>query len=166
MFKVTDNIRVVCRCSIDGYIIDPNHRKSRNKDWVKIYALNQYNSNKSKTQNWTKYLDTMDSTILSQEITNNNFKCAQMAMCAHLSDSKYLKLGFVTRSNVHSTEKHSICGVKTYQTQDFIKNKLRIRSTNEAWTIFAKFVKSIQELKDDGRYIAVRYMLRMWLRLK
>ena len=66
LFDITDNIKVICRCGIDGFIVDQNSRNQRNKDWVKVYALNQYDSNRSKTQNWLKYLDTRDSTILSQ----------------------------------------------------------------------------------------------------
>lgn len=165
IYDVTDNIKVIVRCAIDGYIVDPRNPKSKSKDYCQIFALNQYDSNRSKTQNWIKYLDTRDSTILSQEITNNNFKCARWGIKAHLSGSKYLKIGYVTRANVHSTEKHLICGVKTYETSDFIKNRLRMRSLNDPWTIFAKFMKSIYELKDDGRYIAIRDPLKQVIRL-
>eukprot|EP01084_Bolivina_argentea_P176658 305651_1 len=167
LYEVTDNIKVICRCAIDGYLVDDagNKKKRKDNDWVKIYALNQYDSNRSKTQNWTKYLDTRDSTILSQEITNNNFKCARFGIKAHLSGANYIKLGFVTRDSVHSTEKHLVCGVKTYQVDDFIRNKLRIRSMNEPWTIFAKFVKCVKELEHDGRYIAVRDPLKQVIRM-
>eukprot|EP00483_Globobulimina_turgida_P013000 UN13024 len=94
---------MVCRCAIDGYVTTQGQgRRKGQKDWVKIYALNQYDSNRSTIQNWRKYLDTRDSTMLSQEITNNNFKCARWGMCAHLCDAKYMKLGFVAGNNVHS----------------------------------------------------------------
>ena len=166
-YDVTDNISVICRCSIDGYIVRGTGSDSsqKKKDWVKIYALNQYDPNKSRTTPWIKHLDTKDSSILYQEITNNNFKCARWAINAHLSDAKYIKLGFICRSDVHSTERHLIVGVKTYETDDFIKNKVRIRSVNEVWTIFAKFIKCIQDLEKDGRYIAVRDPLKQYIRI-
>merc|ERR1712228_136485 len=162
-FDVTDNIRVLCRCAIDGYLISGNRGKS--KDWVKIFALNQYDCNASKTVNWAKTFGTKMSTIMSQEVGNNNYKIARWAMMAHLSDAKYIKLGFVNRSNVYSTERHMIVGVKTFETDQFIKNTLRIRNMNEPWTVFAKFIKCIQELKDDGRYVAVRDPLKQVIRI-
>merc|ERR1712228_950583 len=112
-FDVTDNIRVLCRCAIDGYLISGNRGKS--KDWVKIFALNQYDCNASKTVNWAKTFGTKMSTIMSQEVGNNNYKIARWAMMAHLSD--------------------------------------------------AKFIKCIQELKDDGRYVAVRDPLKQVIRI-
>mmetsp|Transcript_56284 Transcript_56284/g.89653 ORF Transcript_56284/g.89653 Transcript_56284/m.89653 type:complete len:601 (+) Transcript_56284:55-1857(+) len=164
-YEVTDNMSIVCRCSVDGFIVDAHGRRTKNKDWTRLFALNQYDSTKSKTQNWKKYLDSKDATIISQEITNNNFKCARWGMQAHLADAKYIKLGFVSRVNEHDPNKHEIVGVRTYETGDFIRNKLRMRSTNEAWTILAKFVKSIQELEGDGRFIAVRDPLKQVIRL-
>jgi len=163
LFDVTDNIRVICRCAIDGYLIDGKRGKS--KDWVKIFALNQYDCNSSKTINWAKTFETKMSTILSQEVGNNNCKIAKWAMQAHLADAKFIKLGFVNRTNVYSTDRHSIVGVKTFETDKFIKNTLRIKSMNEPWTVFAKFIKEIQALKDDGRYVAVRDPLKQVIRI-
>merc|ERR1719229_1682989 len=120
-FDVTDNIRVLCRCAIDGHLIGSASKK---KDWVKIFALNQYDCNASKTVNWTKSFGTKMSTIMSQEVGNNNYKIARWAMMAHLSDAKYIKLGFVNRSNVYSIDRHMIVGVKTFGTEQFIKNNL------------------------------------------
>merc|ERR1712232_1504918 len=117
--EVTDNIRVVCRCAIDGHAIGG---RGKSKDWVKIFALNQYDCNASKTVNWTKSFGTKMSTIMSQEVGNNNYKIARWAMMAHLSDAKFIKLGFVNRCNVYSTDRHMIVGVKTFETENFIKN--------------------------------------------
>jgi len=156
LFQVTDSLSVCCRCGIDGYVVDTENRNARNKEWVRIFALNQYDSNKSRTKNWNnRGLDTHDATVLAQEIANNNFKAVRWGIKAHLCDAKWIKLGFVTRNDIHSTDRHLIAGVKTYDTEDFIRNKLHIRMTNE-WTILAKFLKQLEELKEDGRYIAVR----------
>eukprot|EP01084_Bolivina_argentea_P280180 479115_1 len=86
-------------------------------------------------------------------------------MNAHLADAKYLKLGFIVRDNIHSTEKHVIVGVKTYETSDFIRNKIKIRSLETPWTILAKFIKAIQELDGDGRFIALRDPLKQVIRV-
>jgi len=158
LFQVTDSLSVCCRCGIDGYVVGSDAKR---REWVRLFALNQYDSNKSRTQNWQKCLDTRDATVLAQEITNNNFKCVRWGIKAHLCDAKYLKLGFVTRNDIHSTDRHLIAGVKTYETRDFIKNKLHIRRTDEVWTILAKFLsKCLEQMKEDGRYIAVRDPLK------
>lgn len=168
LYEVTDNLRVLCRCAIDGFV---PKRVAKGKqpdpselDFVRTFALNQYDPSRSKTSEWAKYLETRGSTVLAQEISNNNFKCARWGMKAMLSGAKCLKLGFVARANVHSTDQHLIHGVKTYETLDFVRNKLRIRSTSEPWTVFAKFMKCIDSLK-DGRYIAVRDPLKQVIRM-
>merc|ERR1712087_159417 len=119
----------------------------------------------SKTSNWNKNLSNRQANILAHEITNNNFKCARWGMKALLCGAKYMKVGFVTRTNVYGIEGHQIHGVSTFETKDWIRNKLHIRSNSEPWTVFAKFMKSIQELKQDGRYIAVRDPLKQVIRM-
>jgi len=163
LYNVTDTMRVICRSAIDGYVVKKNPKAP--KEYVRIFALNQYACGLSKTAPYDKCLATKDSSILAKEITNNNFKCARWGLKAQLSGAKWIKMGYVMREKSHSTDKHLICGVKTYDTKDFIRNCLFIRRLEQPWTVFAKFMKLVRELKEDGRYVAVRDPLKQVIRM-
>merc|ERR1712154_140179 len=157
-----DNYRVLCRCAIDGFI--PN-KKGGQEDYARTFALTQYICRKSKTLPWRKCLADRDANILKTEIANNNFKCARWALKAHFAGAKYIKIGFVARAKPSSTDRHLIYGVKTFDTDSFVRNEMGIRTTREPWTVFAKFMKLIGELKEDGRYVAVRDPLKQVIRM-
>ena len=157
LYNVSKNVQVVCRCGIDGYAVDNDHgtKISNKRDWVKICALNQYNHNKQQTENWKKDLDKKEVSIIREEIRNNNFKCARWGIKAKLSDSKYVKLGFVTREKVYKIDKHQIVGVKTFETRDYLK-KFGIKSMRDPWNVFVRFIQKIKEIEGDGRFIVIR----------
>lgn len=147
LYNISKNMQVICRCGIDGN--DDEHNN------IKLCALNQYNHNKSQTHDWTRDLNKKQTAILREEIRNNNFKCARWGIKAKLSDSKYVKLGFVAREKNYKIDKHQIVGVKTFETRDYLK-KFGIKSLRDPWNIFIRFINKIKDIEVDGRFIVIR----------
>lgn len=151
-----EDINLIVRCGVQGYDMSNKQR------YIDIYALNQYDHTKSKTDDWNKELDTRLLAILLTEIRNNNFKFARWATQAHLAGIETIKLAFVTRVNSNDATEHHIVGVKNFTLKDIIQ-KMGLELTHE-WGVLNHFIKLIRDL-DDGRYIGVRDPLKQVIRI-
>ncbi|KAG5929346.1 hypothetical protein E4U42_006177 [Claviceps africana] len=132
---------------------------------VTIRALNEFD-NKAQGSggalDWRSKLVTQRGAVVATEMKNNSCKLARWTVQSILSKSDIMKLGFVSRVNPRSNDKHVILGVIGWKPRDFA-NQMNLSLSN-GWGI----VRTIADMclkREEGKFVLVKDPNKSILRL-
>jgi translation initiation factor 3 subunit D len=121
-----------------------------------IKALNEFDSKAQGSGgalDWRSKLVTQRGAVVATEMKNNSCKLARWTVQSILSKSDVMKLGFVSRVNPRSNDKHVILGVIGWKPRDFA-NQMNLSLSN-GWGI----VRTIADMilaREEGKYVLVK----------
>jgi len=130
-----------------------------------IKALNEFDSKAQGSGgalDWRSKLVTQRGAVVATEMKNNSCKLARWTVQSILSKSDIMKLGFVSRVNPRSNDKHVILGVIGWKPRDFA-NQMNLSLSN-GWGI----VRTIADMclsRDEGKFVLVKDPNKSILRL-
>jgi translation initiation factor 3 subunit D len=130
-----------------------------------IKALNEFDSKAQGSGgalDWRSKLVTQRGAVVATEMKNNSCKLARWTVQSILSKSDVMKLGFVSRVNPRSNDKHVILGVIGWKPRDFA-NQMNLSLSN-GWGI----VRTIADMilaREEGKYVLVKDPNKSILRL-
>ncbi|PTB64143.1 eukaryotic translation initiation factor 3 [Trichoderma citrinoviride] len=133
-----------------------------------IKALNEFDSRAQGSGgalDWRTKLVTQRGAVVTTEMKNNSCKLARWTTQSILSKSDVMKLGFVSRANPRSNDKHVILGVIGWKPRDFA-NQMNLSLSN-GWGI----VRTIADMclrrddQQDGKFVLVKDPNKAILRL-
>ncbi|ODA76616.1 hypothetical protein RJ55_07887 [Drechmeria coniospora] len=157
-------VYLVVRTEIDAV---QKNAISGEDQFVTIKALNEFDSKAQGSGgalDWRSKLVTQRGAVVATEMKNNSCKLARWTVQSILSKSDVMKLGFVSRVNPRSNDKHVILGVVGWKPRDFA-NQMNLSLSN-GWGI----VRTIADmcLKSDGeqsKFVLVKDPNKSILRL-
>ncbi|PHH74277.1 hypothetical protein CDD82_5018 [Ophiocordyceps australis] len=132
---------------------------------VTIKALNEFDSKAQGSGgalDWRSKLVTQRGAVVATEMKNNSCKLARWTVQSILSKSDVMKLGFVSRVNPRSNDKHVILGVIGWKPRDFA-NQMNLSLSN-GWGI----VRTIADMclkRGEGKFVLVKDPNKAILRL-
>ncbi|KAI1390145.1 eukaryotic translation initiation factor 3 subunit D [Hypoxylon trugodes] len=133
--------------------------------FVTVKALNEFD-NKAQGSggalDWRTKLFTQRGAVVATEMKNNSVKLARWTVQSILSKADVMKLGFVSRANPKSNDKHVILGVIGWKPKDFA-NQMTLSLSN-GWGI----VRTIADMclkRNDGKFVLVKDPNKSILRL-
>ncbi|KAG6017965.1 hypothetical protein E4U43_008092 [Claviceps pusilla] len=132
---------------------------------VTIRALNEFDSKAQGSGgalDWRSKLVTQRGAVVATEMKNNSCKLARWTVQSILSKSDIMKLGFVSRVNPRSNDKHVILGVIGWKPRDFA-NQMNLSLSN-GWGI----VRTIADMclkREEGKFVLVKDPNKSILRL-
>ncbi|KAK1758266.1 hypothetical protein QBC47DRAFT_450506 [Echria macrotheca] len=132
-----------------------------------VHALNEFDSKAQGSGgalDWRTKLVSQRGAVVATEMKNNSCKLARWTVQSILARADMMKLGFVSRANPKSNEKHVILGVIGWKPKDFA-NQMNLQLSN-GWGI----VRTIADMclkreEDDGKFILVKDPNKSILRL-
>ncbi|PNY24061.1 Eukaryotic translation initiation factor 3 subunit D [Tolypocladium capitatum] len=133
-----------------------------------IKALNEFDSKAQGSGgalDWRSKLVTQRGAVVATEMKNNSCKLARWTVQSILSKSDVMKLGFVSRVNPRSNDKHVVLGVVGWKPRDFA-NQMNLSLSN-GWGI----VRTIADMclkgeeSEDGKFVLVKDPNKSILRL-
>ncbi|EPE05938.1 eukaryotic translation initiation factor 3 subunit d [Ophiostoma piceae UAMH 11346] len=133
--------------------------------FVSIKALNEFDSKAQGSGgalDWRAKLATQRGAVVATEMKNNSCKLARWTVQSILAKADVMKVGFVSRANPKTNDKHVILGVVGWKPRDFAA-QMNLSLSN-GWGI----VRTIADMclkKSDGRYVLVKDPNKSILRL-
>jgi translation initiation factor 3 subunit D len=130
-----------------------------------IKALNEFDSKAQGSGgalDWRSKLVTQRGAVVATEMKNNSCKLARWTVQSILSKSDVMKLGFVSRVNPRSNDKHVILGVIGWKPRDFA-NQMNLSLSN-GWGIVRTIADMILN-REEGKYVLVKDPNKSILRL-
>ncbi|XXG93985.1 hypothetical protein Hte_000236 [Hypoxylon texense] len=138
---------------------------SGDDQFVTVKALNEFD-NKAQGSggalDWRTKLVSQRGAVVATEMKNNSVKLARWTVQSILSKADVMKLGFVSRANPKSNDKHIILGVIGWKPKDFA-NQMNLSLSN-GWGI----VRTIADMclkREDGKFVLVKDPNKSILRL-
>ncbi|KAI1098016.1 eukaryotic translation initiation factor 3 subunit 7-domain-containing protein [Jackrogersella minutella] len=138
---------------------------SGDDQFVTVKALNEFD-NKAQGSggalDWRTKLVSQRGAVVATEMKNNSVKLARWTVQAILSKADVMKLGFVSRANPKTNDKHIILGVIGWKPKDFA-NQMNLSLSN-GWGI----VRTIADMclkREDGKFVLVKDPNKSILRL-
>ncbi|KAI0175637.1 eukaryotic translation initiation factor 3 subunit D [Hypoxylon sp. FL1284] len=138
---------------------------SGDDQFVTVKALNEFD-NKAQGSggalDWRTKLVSQRGAVVATEMKNNSVKLARWTVQSILSKADVMKLGFVSRANPKSNDKHVILGVIGWKPKDFA-NQMNLSLSN-GWGI----VRTIADMclnRGDGKFVLVKDPNKSILRL-
>ncbi|PHH91274.1 hypothetical protein CDD83_1136 [Cordyceps sp. RAO-2017] len=157
-----DPVYLVVRTEIDAV---QKNAISGEDQLITIKALNEFDSKAQGSGgalDWRSKLVTQRGAVVATEMKNNSCKLARWTVQSILSKSDVMKLGFVSRVNPRSNDKHVILGVVGWKPRDFA-NQMNLSLSN-GWGI----VRTIADMclkRDEGKFVLVKDPNKAILRL-
>ncbi|OAA47505.1 eukaryotic translation initiation factor 3 subunit D [Beauveria brongniartii RCEF 3172] len=132
-----------------------------------IRALNEFDSRAQGSGgalDWRAKLVSQRGAVVATEMKNNSCKLARWTVQSILSKSDIMKIGFVSRVNPRSNDKHVILGVIGWKPREFA-NQMNLSLSN-GWGI----VRTIADMclkheGDDGKFVLLKDPNKSILRL-
>ncbi|KAI1760350.1 eukaryotic translation initiation factor 3 subunit D [Hypoxylon sp. FL1150] len=138
---------------------------SGDDQFVTVKALNEFDSKAQGSGgalDWRTKLVSQRGAVVATEMKNNSVKLARWTVQSILSKADVMKLGFVSRANPKSNDKHVILGVIGWKPKDFA-NQMNLSLSN-GWGI----VRTIADMclkREDGKFVLVKDPNKSILRL-
>jgi len=142
-------VKLLCRCEIDG----ATKGKQDEDLFMRLYALNEIDSKLTQGIDWRQKLDSQRGAVLATELKNNSNKLAKWTLQAMLAGADLIKLGYVSRSNPKTRDKHVLLGTGVYKPREFAP--LINLNLGNAWGI-AKAVIDICLQLEEGKYLLLK----------
>ncbi|KAK5655413.1 hypothetical protein OQA88_5684 [Cercophora sp. LCS_1] len=133
--------------------------------FVTVHALNEFDSKAQGSGgalDWRTKLVSQRGAVVATEMKNNSCKLARWTVQSILAKADVMKLGFVSRVNPKSNDKHVILGVIGWKPKDFA-NQMNLQLSN-GWGI----VRTIADMclkRQDGKFVLVKDPNKSILRL-
>ncbi|ETS87602.1 Eukaryotic translation initiation factor 3 subunit D [Pestalotiopsis fici W106-1] len=130
-----------------------------------IKALNEFDSKAQGSGgalDWRTKLVSQRGAVVATEMKNNSVKLARWTVQSILSKADVMKVGFVSRANPKSNDKHVILGVIGWKPRDFA-NQMNLSLSN-GWGI----VRTIADMclkREEGKFVLVKDPNKSILRL-
>ena len=121
--QLGDDINLVARTSVHAWT-----RLGGKPALVNAFALTEGDPKKLGQEPYSKMMDKRG-TLLATEIQNNSFKMAKFVATATLSGADSIRLGFVARANVKSSDEHVILGAQHYKPAS-LGHQMSLTTTN------------------------------------
>lgn len=164
-------IRLLTRCEIDGILsgnrggnsssaTDPSSPPD-DQSLTLLKALNEYSPARS-AKPWRIQLESQRGGLLALEAKNNHCKVAKWTCQAMLGSVSHIKIGFVTRTQVDSSEKHTLLAVLDHSVSRLCQ-QLGIKEET-AWGCLRSILTFIMA-QPDGRYVLVKDPVKPELKL-
>ncbi|KAI0600781.1 eukaryotic translation initiation factor 3 subunit D [Biscogniauxia sp. FL1348] len=133
--------------------------------YLTVKALNEFD-NKAQGSggalDWRTKLVSQRGAVVATEMKNNSVKLARWTVQSILSKADIMKLGFVSRANPKTNDKHVILGVIGWKPKDFA-NQMNLSLSN-GWGI----VRTIADMclkREEGKFVLVKDPNKSILRL-
>ncbi|KAK4170432.1 hypothetical protein QBC43DRAFT_249931 [Cladorrhinum sp. PSN259] len=147
--------------------VDAVQRNAINGDdqFITVHALNEFDSKAQGSGgalDWRTKLVSQRGAVVATEMKNNSCKLARWTVQSILAKADVMKLGFVSRVNPKSNDKHVILGVVGWKPKDFA-NQMNLQLSN-GWGI----VRTIADMclhQEEGKFILVKDPNKNILRL-
>ncbi|KAH8893810.1 putative eukaryotic translation initiation factor 3 subunit D [Thozetella sp. PMI_491] len=157
-----DSVYLVVRTELDAV---QKNAISGEDQFVTVHALNEFD-NKAQGSggalDWRTKLVSQRGAVVATEMKNNSCKLARWTVQSILARADVMKLGFVSRANPKSNDKHVILGVVGWKPRDFA-NQMNLQLSN-GWGI----VRTIADMclqREDGKFVLVKDPNKSILRL-
>ncbi|KAI1356693.1 eukaryotic translation initiation factor 3 subunit D [Xylaria sp. FL0043] len=130
-----------------------------------LKALNEFDSKAQGSGgalDWRSKLVSQRGAVVATEMKNNSVKLARWTVQSILAKADVMKLGFVSRANPKSNDKHVILGVIGWKPKDFA-NQMNLSLSN-GWGI----VRTISDMclkREEGKFVLVKDPNKSILRL-
>ncbi|KAI0966324.1 eukaryotic translation initiation factor 3 subunit D [Xylaria arbuscula] len=132
---------------------------------ITLKALNEFD-NKAQGSggalDWRSKLVSQRGAVVATEMKNNSVKLARWTVQSILAKADVMKLGFVSRANPKTNDKHVILGVIGWKPKDFA-NQMNLSLAN-GWGI----VRTISDMclkREEGKFVLVKDPNKSILRL-
>ncbi|KAI1341486.1 eukaryotic translation initiation factor 3 subunit D [Xylariaceae sp. FL0016] len=133
--------------------------------FMTVKALNEFD-NKAQGSggalDWRTKLVSQRGAVVATEMKNNSVKLARWTVQSILAKADVMKIGFVSRANPKTNDKHVILGVIGWKPKDFA-NQMNLSLSN-GWGI----VRTIADMclkRDEGKFVLVKDPNKSILRL-
>ncbi|KAF5003006.1 hypothetical protein FDECE_10428 [Fusarium decemcellulare] len=134
---------------------------------VSIHALNEFDSKAQGSGgalDWRSKLVTQRGAVVATEMKNNSCKLARWTVQSILAKSDVMKLGFVSRVNPRSNDKHVVLGVVGWKPRDFA-NQMNLSLSN-GWGIVRTIADMcLNSANQDAKFVLVKDPNKSILRL-
>ncbi|KAL7628702.1 hypothetical protein AAE478_000217 [Parahypoxylon ruwenzoriense] len=157
-----DPMYIIVRTELDAV---QKNAISGEDQFVTVKALNEFDSKAQGSGgalDWRTKLVSQRGAVVATEMKNNSVKLARWTVQSILSKADVMKLGFVSRANPKTNDKHVILGVIGWKPKDFA-NQMNLSLSN-GWGI----VRTIADMclkRDDGKFVLVKDPNKSILRL-
>jgi len=142
------SINLIARCEINGSVL-----KRGKQQYMTTYALNEWDSKLSNSEEWRQKIDTQRGAILATELKNNSCKLAKWTAQSILAGADQMKIGYVSRQSRTNAYDHVILGTQFFKPKEFA-TQITLQQTN-MWGIIKMLVELFQGL-DNGKYVIMR----------
>ncbi|KAK6205854.1 hypothetical protein LQW54_008149 [Pestalotiopsis sp. IQ-011] len=138
---------------------------SGDDQYLTLKALNEFDNKapgSGGALDWRTKLVSQRGAVVATEMKNNSVKLARWTVQSILSKADVMKLGFVSRANPKSNDKHVILGVVGWKPRDFA-NQMNLSLSN-GWGI----VRTIADMclkREEGKFVLVKDPNKSILRL-
>ncbi|KAH7376313.1 eukaryotic translation initiation factor 3 subunit D [Plectosphaerella cucumerina] len=155
-------VHLIVRTEVDAV---QKNAISGEDQYMTVKALNEFDSKAQGSGgalDWRTKLVSQRGAVVATEMKNNSCKLARWTVQSILAKSDVMKLGFVSRVNPKSNDKHVILGVVGWKPRDFA-NQMNL-SLNNGWGI----VRTIADMilaAEEGKYVLVKDPNKSILRL-
>lgn len=148
-FDLGDGIQLVSRCTVNGYC----KRQGKNLKMT-VRALNEFDSKLVQgTVDWRQKLETQTGAVLATEMKNNSAKLARWTAETVLAGSDEFRLGFVSRTHVKDSYKHTVLMTKRFEPKAFAQ------STNtkisQLWGVLKTVITTLNQ-QEDGTFLIMK----------
>ncbi|KAI0107548.1 eukaryotic translation initiation factor 3 subunit D [Nemania sp. FL0031] len=157
-----DPMYLVVRTEIDAVQKNVSNGEDQH---LTLKALNEFDSKAQGSGgalDWRSKLVSQRGAVVATEMKNNSVKLARWTVQSILAKADVMKLGFVSRANPKSNEKHVILGVIGWKPRDFA-NQMNLSLSN-GWGI----VRTISDMclkREEGKFVLVKDPNKSILRL-
>lgn len=133
--------------------------------FLTVKALNEFDSKAQGSGgalDWRTKLVSQRGAVVATEMKNNSVKLARWTVQSILSKADMMKIGFVSRANPKTNDKHVILGVVGWKPRDFA-NQMNLSLSN-GWGI----VRTIADMclkREEGKFVLVKDPNKSILRL-
>jgi len=115
--------------------------------------MNELDSKLTNGVDWRQKLDSQRGAVLATELKNNSNKLAKWTLQAMLAGADLIKLGYVSRTNPKSAEKHVLLGTGVYKPAEFAP--LINLNVSNSWGILKAVVDLCLQL-EEGKYLLLK----------
>ncbi|KAI9838639.1 MAG: hypothetical protein M1819_004953 [Sarea resinae] len=155
-------LHLIVRTELDAVV---KNNISGEDQFLTIKALNEFDhkaQGSGGALDWRTKLASQRGAVVATEMKNNSCKLARWTTQSILAKADVMKLGFVSRANPKSAERHTVLGVVGYKPRDFAV-QMNLNLSN-GWGIVRTIVDMCLKMP-EGKYVLVKDPNKPVLRL-
>jgi len=160
--KDEDPLHLIVRTELDAVV---KNNISGEDQFLTVKALNEFDhkaQGSGGALDWRTKLASQRGAVVATEMKNNSCKLARWTAQSILAKADVMKLGFVSRANPKSNDRHVILGVVGYKPREFA-GQMNLNLAN-GWGIVRTIVDMCLKMP-EGKYVLVKDPNKPVLRL-